>query len=273
MDGNLEIEKARLLSLAIDFGFDEEPAKKCLDRIIHLYGEDGKDFISVEYCGDDYLATLAEFMQDSEDWDDLQTMESEACGALSSMLEEEVLNDYVTENEDNLGSSFNVGEDSLELQNQGDFVSCDSSTDDGEDPDFDIASKPNAGSGSASFNLDRRKSSASTKSSDKYPSTSTGCKRGILQNSFSSVSNQRRVFPRIEDGTLGYEDLKALDDIELANIVIFGNRTFKPLQHQACKAFIEKRDCFILMPTGGGKSLCYQVISLISLFPFTHWVQ
>lgn len=39
MDGHdLEMEKARLLSLALDFGFDEESAKKCLDRLVHLYG-------------------------------------------------------------------------------------------------------------------------------------------------------------------------------------------------------------------------------------------
>jgi len=60
-----------------------------------------------------------------------------------------------------------------------------------------------------------------------------------------------------------YEELQALDDIELANVVIFGNRTFRPLQHQACKAALAKQDSFILMPTGGGKSLCYQVSSFL----------
>lgn len=50
-----------------------------------------------------------------------------------------------------------------------------------------------------------------------------------------------------------------LDDIELANVVIFGNKTLRPLQHQACEATLSKQDSFILMPTGGGKSLCYQV--------------
>lgn len=35
---DLELEKARLVSLALDFGFDEDTAKKCLDRLVTLYG-------------------------------------------------------------------------------------------------------------------------------------------------------------------------------------------------------------------------------------------
>lgn len=62
--------------------------------------------------------------------------------------------------------------------------------------------------------------------------------------------------------TLSYDEIQALDDIEMANVVIFGNKTFRPLQREACKAAMENKDCFILLPTGGGKSLCYQVISL-----------
>lgn len=37
-DHDLELEKARLISLALEFGFDEESAKKGLDRLVQLYG-------------------------------------------------------------------------------------------------------------------------------------------------------------------------------------------------------------------------------------------
>lgn len=35
---DLAWEQARLLSLALDFGFDEGSAKKCLARLVQLYG-------------------------------------------------------------------------------------------------------------------------------------------------------------------------------------------------------------------------------------------
>lgn len=38
LDLDLDLEKARLLSLASDFGFDEETSRQCLDRLIRLYG-------------------------------------------------------------------------------------------------------------------------------------------------------------------------------------------------------------------------------------------
>jgi len=59
--------------------------------------------------------------------------------------------------------------------------------------------------------------------------------------------------------TLNYEQLSCLDDVNFANVVIFGNKSFRPLQYEACRAAMDNQDCFILMPTGGGKSLCYQV--------------
>lgn len=94
------------------------------------------------------------------------------------------------------------------------------------------------------------------------------CRSGITPGSVSSTSSkiQSSLASKDKNSTLTYEELQALDDIELANVVIFGNRTFRPLQHQACNVALAKQDSFILMPTGGGKSLCYQVISHNPIF-------
>ncbi|MGZ5211315.1 MAG: RecQ family ATP-dependent DNA helicase, partial [Kaistella sp.] len=44
----------------------------------------------------------------------------------------------------------------------------------------------------------------------------------------------------------------------------FGFSTFKGQQESIIKNLLEGKDIFVLMPTGGGKSLCYQLPALIS---------
>jgi ATP-dependent DNA helicase RecQ len=45
---------------------------------------------------------------------------------------------------------------------------------------------------------------------------------------------------------------------------VFGHRDFRPHQQQVCEAAASGRDVLLVMPTGAGKSLCYQLPALAS---------
>jgi ATP-dependent DNA helicase RecQ len=43
----------------------------------------------------------------------------------------------------------------------------------------------------------------------------------------------------------------------------WGYSSFRPLQREAMEAVLARRDSVVVLPTGGGKSLCFQAPALV----------
>src|SRR5439155_3359314 len=61
----------------------------------------------------------------------------------------------------------------------------------------------------------------------------------------------------------GPDTVRRVMDVQTALRDVFGFAAFRPGQEAAVRAALEGRDALVVMPTGAGKSLCYQLPGLV----------
>lgn len=64
------------------------------------------------------------------------------------------------------------------------------------------------------------------------------------------------------DLTYKYETELSQNPVEILRTV-FGYDDFRPLQAKVVNSVLNKKDCLVIMPTGGGKSICYQLPAMV----------
>ena len=82
---------------------------------------------------------------------------------------------------------------------------------------------------------------------------------GLWTSPYPTAGAQKSIDTKTDFSAETFPWSKAL---RTYNFSVFGHRGFRGNQLRIINAIMLGYDCFVLMPTGGGKSLCFQVIIL-----------
>src|SRR5207253_11249328 len=68
--------------------------------------------------------------------------------------------------------------------------------------------------------------------------------------------NHTNPKPLLTDASISVKSSSSIDTMLRS---VFGIPSFRPMQREAIEAVLAGRDTLVVMPTGGGRSLCYQL--------------
>ncbi|KAG9192013.1 bloom syndrome protein [Alternaria panax] len=164
------------------------------------------------------------------------------------------------EEEENLFSN-NMGElhQPIEIKDDEDFGE-DFGPDDDDDFLDEITNIENKAPGGFDWKGERAENRVSTKSREVFRETSTNRVQPKPTQHASPKKQQLNMPAKNHPGM----NFPWSQDLRTALIRRFGLRGFRPGQLEAINTTLSGEHCFVLMPTGGGKSLCYQLPSVIA---------